>query len=216
MQLHMRDLGFLLLEEPRRRVFRLIVKDIHAVHADLDTRCVTLHHQLRQAFSQISYLSSYTRTIPTQHRRSWELTGRRPTLHLSMPFRGSHPAPERMDKRLSRNLVLLSSSQHANQRYDCLDSSQNTINELQQATELTLTCSSVTGSVLFPVAPVRNDWREIAGRQRAFVDLSSCRGWTIAGKYLPPEKQRKPRAMESSARNKSIPALQTTGLLSRF
>lgn len=106
-------------------MFRLIVKDIHAVHADLDTRCVTLHHQLWQAFSQISYISSYTRTIPTQHRRSWELTGRRPTLHLSMPFRGSHPAPERMDKRLSRNLVLLSSSQHANQRCDCLDSSQH-------------------------------------------------------------------------------------------
>lgn len=156
MQLHMRDLGVLLLEEPRRRVFRLIVKDIHAVHADLDTRCVTLHHQLWQAFSQISYLSSYTRTIPTQHRRSWELTGRRPTLHLSMPFRGIHPPQKGWTKdcqETSSYLVRLSMQIKG----VIVLIPHNTINELQQATKLTLTFSSVTGSVLFPFAPVRND-----------------------------------------------------------
>ena len=156
MQLHMRDLGFLLLEEPRRRVFRLIVKDIHAVHADLDTRCVTLHHQLWQAFSQISYLSSYTRTIPTQHRRSWELTGRRPTLHLSMPFRGSHPPQKGWTKDCQETLSYLVRLSMQIKGVIVLIP-HNTINELQQATELTLTFSSVTGSVILPVAPVRND-----------------------------------------------------------
>lgn len=133
----MRDVLFLLLEEPRRRVFCLIVKDIHAVHTDLDTGCVTLYHQLWQASSQISYLSSYTRTTPTQHGRSWELTGRRPTLHLSMPFRGSHPPQKGWTKdchETSSYLVRLGMQMKG----VIVLIPQNTINELQQATELTL------------------------------------------------------------------------------